>query len=993
MSKINLKEIVKPKIGKVKLASKYYDLPEEIGPYTLESHAKNKTVFRLRYVTSKKVTAEEYTDAIASVSEYQKGFINLLIYYFYLDLDKQEVPTLDAISKEVMQDKNKLINALNKIRMGEEIKGSDEEIEAKYIDYSRFAIVVKNTQGSMDIKREKKSIVNGMKCINPKTSNDNCLINAFKYITKSKVEAEFVRKEIKLEEGPLSIEFIPKLEEYYQTKVKVVTELKYDPIIENDNGNPKYIETKLVFTKIYGDDNCKNIIVFDQENNHFCVFEKPEYGKFCKYTGLPLKTKKEKSTGQANLKDRKMILKLKGFKSNKIVKQQAKEDNHYWFFDYETCYDDDCELFPYSAALVHYKYIDGKMIKQGEFFDLSLDCSMNLLQYMLKNVKETENNYLVGFNNARFDNFILLKSILQSMSSIVKRSVLISNGSLLSMYFNGFKVIDLYRFLMCSLKKACDSFKLKVKKVEGFDHSYIQDIYHKNVNNKDRFIYDLKKLENKIKIYNMGDVECLAELYFTVDKAFETIVNEKSELYEGLHKYITISNMSYSIWDSQMKFDKNKPEVSDNREAWDFMRSAAIGGRSQIFRKGKTDVPIQSLDVKSLYPFVMLECDYPIGSEIKTDKYVKGKMGIYECKITKQPKDNIIPLRSDDNPLDWMFKGEIKCRLTTIDIQTIKENGGEVEIYNGFYWENSSKDVFKSFLKPFKDAKTKQDQIKGTKDYNPALREVSKLAMNSLSGKLLQMIREKEISILNNRSDELNKFESTHTEVTYSEIKGTETLIATGIKDVIKSNEMKPCHLGDFVYSHARRHMYNSIIRKMEIKYATDTDSLHVPVSNIPKSEGHGYCKFNMGEEFGDFEGEIEFETKRSYYVAPKCYGLFGEDKSKMRFKGVGQRDKLIVFNKKFNVNEEEWNRLTNEEKIAKFDKLNVEEKKYVYDFSPQALSEKLYSDLVNGNEVLIMCSQIQRILNKKTGEIGLRQAYLIKTAKPTESDVIINNL
>ena len=38
MSKINLKEIVKPKIGKVKLASKYYDLPEEIGPYTLESH-------------------------------------------------------------------------------------------------------------------------------------------------------------------------------------------------------------------------------------------------------------------------------------------------------------------------------------------------------------------------------------------------------------------------------------------------------------------------------------------------------------------------------------------------------------------------------------------------------------------------------------------------------------------------------------------------------------------------------------------------------------------------------------------------------------------------------------------------------------------------------------------------------------------------------------------------------------------------------------------
>jgi len=51
---------------------------------------------------------------------------------------------------------------------------------------------------------------------------------------------------------------------------------------------------------------------------------------------------------------------------------------------------------------------------------------------------------------------------------------------------------------------------------------------------------------------------------------------------------------------------------------------------------------------------------------------------------------------------------------------------------------------------------------------------------------------------------------------------------------------------------------------------------------------------FNLGENIGDFEDEIDFDVRDAYYFSPKCYGLFGNEKCKMKFKGVNlKRDKV----------------------------------------------------------------------------------------------------
>lgn len=106
---------------------------------------------------------------------------------------------------------------------------------------------------------------------------------------------------------------------------------------------------------------------------------------------------------------------------------------------------------------------------------------------------------------------------------------------------------------------------------------------------------------------------------------------------------------------------------------------------------------------------------------------------------------NIIPKRSDKPgvPLDWKWKGEIQCRLSSIDIDTfIKYNGSEnITVLDGYEFTGSihSKRLF-PHMALFKQIKQEQDELKDKKDqsYNPALREMAKTYLNAFTGKLLQ---------------------------------------------------------------------------------------------------------------------------------------------------------------------------------------------------------------------------------------------------------------
>lgn len=91
--------------------------------------------------------------------------------------------------------------------------------------------------------------------------------------------------------------------------------------------------------------------------------------------------------------------------------------------------------------------------------------------------------------------------------------------------------------------------------------------------------------------------------------------------------------------------------------------------------------------------------------------------------------------------LDWTFKGAFKTFINNIDIETLRKHHGECfKVIKGVKFDKvvNGWEIF-PVIGHWKDVKQEQDKLKDDKssDYNPALREYSKLVQNSLSGKVI----------------------------------------------------------------------------------------------------------------------------------------------------------------------------------------------------------------------------------------------------------------
>jgi hypothetical protein len=550
---------------------------------------------------------------------------------------------------------------------------------------------------------------------------------------------------------------------------------------------------------------------------------------------------------------------------------------------------------------------------------------------------------------------------------------------------------------------------------------------------------------DKYMAYNLRDCEACAELFFAVrdgikDCVSESFIEERGPLRITRKKPVDISQsgcntmnqliFKYMPGSSKLTvsyaipIDSRSVDIS-SKAFYLFCRLAIYAGRSQIFMRGWHTGKFASLDVKSLYPFVMIHpsCYYPIGRCKLTEIFIEGKLGIYKCIIGSQAglPTKIIPKRDKDGSYNWNCDDVGEATCTSVDILTLREYGVQVDIISGYYWEESSNDIFATYIRPIAMIKTREDQKKALgQPYNPALRELCKLFMNGLSGKMLQRVVEKIFSIENSEKGVTDFYEHNDM-VTYNHIVGG--VIMEG-KKVPCYNKAKPLHIGVFIYSYARRHMYKAILSKLHNKILTDTDSCLVNLedsevknllaSSRSKDDISGdiligdFGKFNLGGKFGDFEdefpGKLQFGCNTVYAVAPKFYACTYVDNSgeepniitnngidhyhivgenadiitvvnpklklnKMCCKGVGKRDKRIISTTSFS--KEEFNRLPTDEKFN------------IYTLLPKALTLELYADMIDVNEVSVnvLCGHICRKLNNNKFSKGmtLMQEYRFK--------------
>lgn len=747
----------------------------------------------------------------------------------------------------------------------------------------------------------------------------DCFFECISYSTKKKFDVDRARFLMKAEEGLIAIRHIKRFERMIRRQIVVYS----DAVL---NGCP---------VPIYkGTPDAENIDPIE-----LVLFRKHYY----LYKGIVQKTKQDS------------------------IAQAPNVPQTYIFYDFETYF---CsrtyKAVPYAMSY-HVASKDepprtGCIIKTTEEENIGLSVFEFFAQFREKHVQ------LIGFNNGAFDDYILF-DILSSFGVSVSNTLIDRGSRILSFKSEGLISKDAYRFFISSLSSATQSFKCSVSK-GVLDHELIQRELEAG-----RFTEWLKENKDRVVEYAVADVVSLAELYFKARKTFKEI-NENLNMDTSL----TLSQMSMNAFRSSLPKGVRLPIVKD-METDSIIRKAMVGGRCQIFRAcEEKEHEVQSIDVVSLYPYVMINREYPtISGRQKNfteqiNYFCEKLFGIYDVDILSQPKDAIVPSRNEDGTLDWDPPSRFRTWTDSVTLNCLRRHGGTFRVHSGIRFRTKKAFIFKEYLTPIMEKKEEQDYYKTLPKehpdkgkYNPALRSCLKLLMNSLSGKMGQKPIEKERIICTSDPECDRAFEKFKGKFNVVHIRD-KMWIVEGWYEQKDVSITSATILAILIYAYAREYMYDNFISKVEHKYGMDTDSLFLRSSEIRKIDP-GF----FGKKCGQMTIDLN-SGSFGIYVAKKIYSNYRiidgkEVIEKFKFKGIAKDDKLVPENKVQHI--------LHLIRANQFTKLNK-----IWDDLPEALSLSTLRAILRNSKVHVLCSQIRRVfVNNKTqtSSLIIRKKFVLK--------------
>lgn len=463
--------------------------------------------------------------------------------------------------------------------------------------------------------------------------------------------------------------------------------------------------------------------------------------------------------------------------------------------------------------------------------------------------------------------------------------------------------------------------------------------------------------------YLEKDVMCL----FHLTNLFTTSMMEVTGL--NVMEYITLSQLSFEYWrqmlpdpiyeprhlhfqmeSSPFFVPKHKRPLPINAiylpkdlTQYEFIQRAIYGGRTHpvkmCFVSKDKDKPFEEIedylidgDVRSLYPTAMSN-PFPVGKpywvgEEDASRFQKQledtqrlPFSIWEVKVIPN-KSLIVPALPKKVPLSSSAVHEKKLMTvwdvtdsdfqvyTSVDLEQGSWYGYRFEFRKGLVWPTSDS-VFSAYINRVFEIKNDEDLKDKAKDpsYNPARRNIAKLQMNALYGKMLQKVVKQDFRLDKvMQFSDFEKFMHRHEHVKVHDLPNEWTLLEGTKKDVVPLMK-KPNHLGAFVLAFSRRVMNQyfdaldpyrrqceegldkaDVAQKSmeESFYYTDTDSMFFHSSQFER---------NMKQYFVDGLGKLDDELRgakiiEAYFLAPKLYALKYKDANdkegvKMRAKGI----------------------------------------------------------------------------------------------------------
>ncbi len=291
------------------------------------------------------------------------------------------------------------------------------------------------------------------------------------------------------------------------------------------------------------------------------------------------------------------------------------------------------------------------------------------------------------------------------------------------------------------------------------------------------------------------------------------------------------------------------------------IRKSFFGGRTEVFSpyaKSTGDEEIGYADFTSLYPSIQALAEYPIGvgRYIKSDfETVNNYFGFVYCKVTP-PKGLHIPILPHHNEKDGKLVFDLAPKIGTWftgELQNAINNGYVVEeIYQIYHYDQHDTSLFKEFVTTFGSIKT-ENQIKTAEEgknallenetsrlrleldetkfcYNPGLRFITKIVLNSLWGKFAQRHNMMKTVIIKDSPKEFYKYMFDEKYVVSSILFLTEDTIELKYKldqeeDALSSNTN--IAIASVTTGWARTWLYNAMqkVGTNNVIYA-DTDSI-----------------------------------------------------------------------------------------------------------------------------------------------------------------------
>ena len=493
---------------------------------------------------------------------------------------------------------------------------------------------------------------------------------------------------------------------------------------------------------------------------------------------------------------------------------------------------------------------------------------------------EDHPNTVLYFHNLKFDGEFIISYLFNNGFEYIKDrkekrdrtfSTLISDMGLfyqMEIYFSvkgkrckKVTILDSLKILNMSVEQVAKSFGLPISKLE-LDYDTPRERG-----------YILKDYE---KDYITNDVKIMALALDTLFKQELTYMTAGSN---ALHDF----KKTHTIW----KFDRMFPQLNKNID--EDLRKAYRGGftfLNPIYKEKDVGSGVV-LDVNSLYPSVMYEKPMPIGEPVffngkyEEDRvyplYIQMITCCFEIKPNKIPTIQVkkTKLFLDNEYIESSHGELITLVLSSVDLKLFLDQYNVYELSYECGWKfKAMSDIFTKYIDKWIKVK-----IEATKEGNKGMRQIAKIALNSLYGKF----------------------------ATGLTVQGKEPYLDTD--GVVKyklgeEEERKGLYLpiGIFITSYAREKTIRTsqAIKDYSIeKYGkdlycySDTDSIH---TLLPIEELKQFCEID-DVALGKWKHESTFSKAR--FVRQKCYLEMIDDEVKITCAGMPKECyKFVEWNK-----------------------------------------------------------------------------------------------